>query len=488
MKRRDCLLLAVCASLLATALLAPLQAMPYGREQALYAVTARGGVEGLANAWAARSPGTIVWARAARGLLGAQEGDARTAEWLWMALGCLLAALTTNELAGGSIVGAALAAMLAAIGVVAGGLEGTLRPGELALSPLMLAFGLWGVGQPPRGIGRALAAGLTLGAAICFAGAAVCALPAIAAAEIGRDGDRRREAAIEVAALAGGALMLPAAVMLWVQLAADPAVGLPGLLSGWFGPVQLPEFSSARPLAPFDALSVAALTLLIAAPRELRLRTGPSAAGLAAVAIGAAIFPAPGGRALAFGLLAVTAGVACAAAAQWIEQRVRRRRAGRLALAVCAIVLIVASPWRSAAEQWSIFRAYLGGEQPFELARRFDNPAAHFSSAQTREAAGALARLSSGGGSLFIWGPDPGLYHYSALPPASLALAAAPWPTGPATDAALQALFLDHPPESVAVRDVAAPPAAALANALAAQYRLAAQSGVYRIYRRADLP
>ncbi|NLH49599.1 MAG: hypothetical protein GX444_13510 [Myxococcales bacterium] len=494
-------LVAAATACLVTIFLAPLQMMPFGRDQAGFAVGAhlqeKQGFS-LDHFWNVRPPGMVFWMLAARELIGPLEENARRLEWIWMILTCMIAAIVAYEWTERSRLAAVLAALLLASRYLAGGFTQTMQPAGLALLPLLLSLLCWGPGGKPRSRRRLLAGGFLLSLATLFAAKAVWTAPALIGFEWFY---RRRESPADnrigdLSFFIAGLVGLPILLLFWWLGGIDWS-SIWQIFQG-----RLNEYATTPNFFPLDVLTVLALGFLFIRAAPPRPACGQLAVLLLVLGAATALSSAGTDRLLAFGPLAVGAAVTVAEGAALINRRWPTRILPWLVGALLSLIFLFGGPWLNASRQWHYFLRYLGGDSVFYLADFFNDPETSFSYAVTREAAGEISRLTRPDWRLFVWGSEPGLYHYSGLTPAGNCLALAPVLDGGTARRRTLELFQDHPPEVVAVREndpltphlhgfrnsrdtlVSFP---AIHRALIEQYRIAGRVFDFTLYLRRDL-
>lgn len=490
-------LVILAVAVIGVVLMAPLQMMPFGRDQGLYVaggeVIAEGGSL-YRDVFTQRPPGVFAWFAAVRVAMGPLEEDARATELAWMVLACLLAGLLVYEWTDRNWWAALLAGSLLALRHVSVGFAESLQPERLAALPFLLALCFWGRPGAGRHIARALATGLVIGAGSLFDWAVGAAVPVLVLVELVEQLDTGWRTALRdsILLLAGCLLVLVGyAGWLWLQGSWDLFV----------------QAQSARwimaPRAGFvDVAAVLAAVLLLLllarnkADRPVLLLTTLLGAGMWLAADAHArqgVLAAP--LALIFGLVA-------ARAADWFARRIENPRALPVAAALLCLIFILAGPWLGVVRQWGLFTEYLGGKNCVDLGAQISEPALGFDYPAVREAAGVLERNAQPDWRLFVWGDEPGFYHYTGLKPAGPFLELPPFaPYGEWYQQEILAMLTDHPPEMVALiemgrrpfdrREVAGGLApgmhVAVAREVGAQYTLLGQVAEYRLYRRSDL-
>lgn len=445
----------VVAAALATAILAPLQAMPFGRDQALLATGARVMSErgwSVEQCWYVRAPGAFLWMALAHGLVGPLEGDARTLEWVWMLVACLAAALAAYEWSRQSRWAAVLAASLLAVRYVGGGFGQTLEPSGLALLPLLLAMGLWGPIGRERSWVRSVMAGLLLGVATLFSGVAIWLALALAGSELllAKRGQTLAKAHRDAMVFSGGVFVLPAAYFALTLAFVDWAYIKPTLGA------TIQNFATQPPLFAVDYFVLIVLGLFVWKQPSSRAAAVPLAAAIIVMGGVSLAFAEPTDRLIVFGPLAVAGAWCVIEGLRWFQEQQTPRYLRGIALVVFSLTLLLGGPWWNAVGQWRHFCRYLAGAYVTELAAVHNNAVTSYSYVGLREAAGQLERLRRHGNDrLLVWGAEPGLYHFSGMPPASRFLTHVPLLNDDADGALraeLESLLRDNPPEFVAVR------------------------------------
>jgi hypothetical protein len=403
------------AAVAAALVLAPLQAMPFGRDQALFAVGGKLLAEhGLSTAdfWHVRAPGVFGFMAAVRTLVGPLESHARLVEWVWMLLACLAAGWVAYRLTRRSLLALVLAAVLLAVRFLAGGFEQTLQPAGLAALPLLTALVVWGPIGRERKLSRTLVAGLLIGVATLFSGEAIWVVIALVTSEfaLAENGEGFRRANREATLLAAASIVLPV-VFFVATLATTPWGALKPTLGA-----MIQAFSDEPRDYAIDLVVTVGLALAVWKRRDLRTTGLPLLLTILAYVLVSAVFQAPGDRLLLLGPLAVATAWAVATGLQWLAAQGLPRWLRGLALVAFSAAALLGQPWTAAVDQWRHFSHFLRGEYAEQYAGRFSDPTTDFSYANVRRAAGVLEQLDGGRASrLFVWGAEPGLYHYSGL-------------------------------------------------------------------------
>jgi len=402
---------------LAAVVLAPLQAMPYGRDQAAFAVGARDGVflpfNHSVNA-KIYPPGVFGWFTAVRALVGRMETDARQVEWAWMLLTCLLAALVATEWARHKAAGLVAGAVLA-VAYLGRGFTGTLQPAGLAQLFLLFALGAWGRPDRERSPRRIIATGLALGAASLFVAGYGIAFFALMVSE---SYQKQNETSKSFSSVGGRFLLLAFTMALPVLLFAVTRIYpriltiyfLHPMVRGWL------DISTAPSIETLVFLGVIAF-LLFAGYRVRRDR--PEVLLLGVLCAGWYVYAGFGGDRIMtiLGPLAVGAGVAAVELLRRLKAKNLSQNVVRFAAAGLALAVLATTPWLTAARQWRPFLDFLDGRYATEVARYFVDGETRFHYAAVREVAGTLESRSREGDTLLVYGNEPGLYYYSGLPP-----------------------------------------------------------------------
>jgi hypothetical protein len=391
-----------------------LQALPFGRDQAQYAVAAReigDGSPAGAVAWSGQPAGMTLWMLAARRLAGPLEDDARRAEWLWMTLAALALAMAAAEWSR-QPAAAIPAAVIFAMHCTAGGFTRSLQPAGLALLPLIAAFGFWGPAGENRTRSRAAAAGLALGVAALFAAAATWAAVVCIACEKWRPGAERPRVGRDAALLIAFLLAVPA-----LFVAGAFTVGQATAYRALVPTFAALGFSRPASYSGTEWLTVLLLAGLVWRTPRRRAAAVPLLLSALGFALCAEAFGWPGDRALLFGPLAIGAGVIVAEIAARLEAQTAGNGANRVAAVAVTAVLLFLSPWAGARRQWTYFRFYLAGANIVDRGRVFVDPDTSFSYPAVRAISGVLQRRARGRWRAFVWGAEPGLWHYSGLKP-----------------------------------------------------------------------
>ncbi|MHA1568093.1 MAG: hypothetical protein ACTSXZ_01365, partial [Alphaproteobacteria bacterium] len=349
-------LIVLAAGLLAAALLAPLQMMPFGRQQAMFAVAAKVIGEGGAlyrDIYDYHPPGIFAWFCVVRAAVGPLEGHARLVEWIWMLLACLVAAALAYEWSFKNAWAALIAASLLALRYVAGGFAHTLQPSGLAALPLLLALAAWGRAGLERDSLRALAAGMLLGLGSLLEWGLAAVVPAIMIVELlGQYKVAWKTATRDNVLLLVGCLLPLGLNFVWLAATGD-----------WNDFIQT-QFTRWPKLAAAGFVDIAGVLAFLAMLALVwKNYIDRPAAALLLVTL-AALWPAgePGRRAdLLAAPLAISFGLVVERLASLAALKLKKKFVFHLAAAGLWLLLLVGSPWRAAAEQWRLFADYLAG-------------------------------------------------------------------------------------------------------------------------------
>jgi len=452
-------IVALLAVIAAAAVLAPLQMMPYGRDQALFATVAQVMERqslSVQDVWIVRAPGIFLWMSGVRRLVGPYQEHARRAEWAWMVLPCLAAALAAHAWTRRSLLATGLAPVLLAIRYAGGGFTHTLQPSGLALLPLLLALGVWGPPGRERPFKRIAVAGLLLGCATIFAGEAVWLGIALVVVEFlaAARGAALKRANRATTIFSLTLLLPPLTSFFWMV-----AINQWSLLAPTIN-ARIQEFTTPPPLFPADLLVVALLGLLFWKVKESRQAAASLVTGLLTLFVIVAVFESPGDALLLEAPLVLAGTMVIVEAGRWLARQRTPTWLRGAALTVFALTLVLGGPFYAVGNQWRQFRDYLAGMPDIAWGAIYSDKTTSFDYIDTRRAAGVLeeeaARLRQSGSvdpRLFVWGAEPGLYHFSQLHPATRYLTHQPILTGDQDrEQDLLNLLNQRPPEFFAVR------------------------------------
>lgn len=444
--------------IIVSAILAPLQMMPFGRDQALFATTARVMERqslAVKDVWVVRAPGIFLWMSTARRLIGPYQEHARRLEWVWMIVTCLAAALAAHEWTRRSLLAAGLAPLLLAIRYMGGGFTHTLQPSGLALLPLLLALGVWGPPGRERSLMRIVVAGLLLGFATVFAGEAVWLGLALVLVEFLTTRSAELKQTNRTTTVFSLVLLLPPLTsFFWMVAINDWSLLAPTI------DAEVQEFSTPPPLFPVDLLVVVLLGLVYWRVKEARQAAASLVTGLLTLFLIVTIFQTPGD------VLLISAPLVLAGPLIVVEAGRLLKRAGApvwsrgLAVTIFSAGLVLGGPFLDVGTQLRQFRQYLAGTPDIVLGAYYSDKATSFDYISTRQAAGVLEQEADqmrqdgyADPRLFVWGAEPGLYHFSQVYPATRYLTNQPIIQGGEEQwRDLLSLLVQRPPELFAVR------------------------------------